>query len=523
MTTHRNLVGKLGAAAARHGAAAAVTDGGTGTTISYRQLAVLSDRVRDRLLHTGVLPGDRVGLFLPKSIDAIVALLGVMKAGAAYVPVDPEAPARRGAFILSDCAVHTVIADTRLTAALAPAMAELDATPQIMEVNYESGPVPIEAALDAAQQRDPATAARDAEPRPDDLAYILYTSGSTGQPKGVRLTHRAALTFVGWCEAEFTPRADDVYSSHAPLHFDLSIHDVFVSLANGARLVLIGEELGRDPVRLAALIADERISVWYSTPSILNLLAQYGRLDRVDASALRLVLFAGEVFPIPQLRRVKELWPHPRFYNLYGPTETNVCTYFEVPRTLDPDTVEPFPIGRMCPPLRGRVIDESGADAAAGEEGELVVAGPGLMDGYWNLPELTARAFLTDEHGERWYRTGDIVREDDDGLYRFHGRRDRMVKRRGFRVELGEIEAGLAGYPGVQEVAVVAIADTDHGLRIRAYLRLAGETRPSIIALKNYCVERLPRYMVPDTFEFVGSLPRTSTDKIDYRSLLARD
>jgi acyl-coenzyme A synthetase/AMP-(fatty) acid ligase len=333
------------------------------------------------------------------------------------------------------------------------------------------------------------------------------------------LTHRAALCFIDWCSSVFKPGPNDVVSSHAPLHFDLSIHDVFVAIKHGARLVLIGEDLGRDPLKLAEVIAREKVSIWYSTPSILGLLANYGKLHRYDYSALRLVLFAGEVFPIPQLRAIKAAWPEARYFNLYGPTETNVCTYYEIPDRIPEDRTEPFPIGRMCPPLRGRVVDEDGADVLVGEEGELVVSGPGVMDGYWNRPERNASAFFIDEAHDRWYRTGDIVAEQDDGVFVFHGRCDRMIKRRGYRIELGEIEAGLAAYPDIQEVAVVAIPAARTGPHIRAFLSTRNGHKPSIIELKQFSARVLPRYMVPDTFQFVDALPRTSTNKIDYQNL----
>jgi len=521
MTRALGLVESLTQSCRRHAERVAVRDPETHTTITYGELAETSDRLRDRLVHVGVRPGDRVGLHLRKSVDSIIAILGVLKTGAAYVPVDPEAPASRAAFILDDCSVRVVITDADLAPGLDGALAEFGVAPAILRLPDADTSTRIRAALVAAQEADAAPVTADASPDVDDLAYILYTSGSTGRPKGVRLTHRAAASFIGWCRDEFSPSRDDVFSSHAPLHFDLSIHDVFVPLVGGARLVVIGEDLGRDPLRLAEAIAAESISVWYSTPSILNLLALYGRLDRHDHSALRLVLFAGEVFPIPQLRRLKEHWPHPRYYNLYGPTETNVCTYFEIPETIPADRTEPFPIGRMCPPLRGRVVDGEGGPVERGREGELLVSGPGVMDGYWNLPEQDARAFSRDAEGERWYRTGDLVVEDEQSNYVFHGRRDRMVKRHGYRIELGEIEAGLASHPAVREVAVVAVAGPDHGVRIKACLAVEGDSRPSIIALKQFSVERLPRYMVPDTFEFLEALPRTSTDKIDYQSLVA--
>jgi acyl-coenzyme A synthetase/AMP-(fatty) acid ligase len=292
-----------------------------------------------------------------------------------------------------------------------------------------------------------------------------------------------------------------------------------VSVKHAARLTLIGEELGKEPLSLAPLIAQERLSVWYSTPSILNMLAQYGKLDRHDFSALRMVLFAGEVFPVAQLRALKQRWPHPRYFNLYGPTETNVCTFHEIPAVVPDDRTEPYPIGKTCSHLRSIVVDDQGDVVARGTEGELLIAGPGVMTGYWNLPERNAKAFLMDASGEKWYHTGDLVVEEPDGTYLFHGRADRMVKRRGYRIELGEIEAGLAAHPSVKEVAVVAIADQTSGVRIRAFLAPRDGARMGVIELKQYCVDRLPRYMTPDTFTFLDALPRTSTDKIDYQTL----
>ncbi len=453
-------------------------------------------------------------------MDAVAAIFGILKAGAAYVPIDPEAPAERCAYIMADCDVAVALVERRLVDPLRRALDSAGRKLPLRALDFEASSTPLRDALDAWEAEDPAPSVPTAESDPEDLAYILYTSGSTGRPKGVMLTHRAARCFIDWCSAKFSPRPEDVYSSHAPLHFDLSIHDVFVSLKHGARLVLIGDELGKDPLRLAPMIAAEGITVWYSTPSILSLLASHGKMERLDLSALRLVLFAGEVFPVPQLRELTGLLPDPRYYNLYGPTETNVCTYYEVPTPVPEGRVEPYPIGAMCPPLRGRVVDASGRDVRAGAEGELVVAGPGVMSGYWNLPDQNARAFLLDQRDERWYRTGDLVVEEAGGVYVFHGRRDRMVKRRGYRIELGEIEAGLSAHPGIAEVAVVSSA-TDRGVRIRAVVAPRPAAELGVIGLKRYSAERLPRYMVPDAFEFVDALPRTSTDKIDYQALAA--
>lgn len=496
-------------------------------TVTYRQFGRLTDRLRDRLAHMGVAPGERVGIYLHKSVDSIGAIFGILKRGAAYVPVDPDAPPARCAYIFHDCAVRAVVCESALEPALREELAKLGAVPPLLVLpstgagQAAGDEVRLSALLDAMEAQAPAPASRTIHPDLDGIAYMLYTSGSTGRPKGVTISHRAATAFVDWCSDTFEPHADDVFSSHAPLHFDLSVHDVYVSLKHGATLVLVGEELGKDPLALAPFIAERGITIWYSTPSILSLLAQYGKLERHDYSRLRIVHFAGEVFPIPQFRALYALLRHPRYFNLYGPTETNVCTWYEV-TSLEDDRTEPFPIGPVCRHYRGRVVDELGRDVPFGEEGELIIAGPGVMSGYWSLPEQNAVAFLEDEQGERWYRTGDLVVETREQGYIFHGRRDRMVKRRGYRVELGEIEAGLATHQQVREVAVVAGAATDGGVRIKAFVSFRPGTRPTMIAMKQFCMGALPKYMVPDVFAFLDALPRTSTDKIDYQTLKAQ-
>lgn len=490
-----------------------------GAAITYRELADLSDRLRDRLRHMGIGSGDRVGIYVRKSIDAVAAIVGILKAGAAYVPVDPGAPTSRNAYIHNDCAVKAVVLEEGFADAYRAEIGQIGSVPPMLLIEGAGGGAPLRAMLIREQERDPAPAAPTAMPAPDDLAYILYTSGSTGRPKGVMLSHRNATSFVDWCSEAFEPTGADRFSSHAPFHFDLSILDIYVALKHGGTLVLIGEELGKDPARLAPLIAEKRLTIWYSAPSILSLLAQFGKLERFDYSALRMVLFAGEVFPIKHLRALKALWPAPRYFNLYGPTETNVCTYYEVPAAIPEDRTQPYPIGKVCSNLCGRVVDETGQDVALGEEGELIISGPNVMQGYWNLPDRTANAFLVDADGARWYKTGDMVVEDEAGDYFFLGRRDRMVKKRGYRVELGEIEACLYRHPAVQDAGVIALQDEEAGVRIKAFLACKEETRPSLIELKRFCAENLPLYMVPDLFTILPALPKTSTAKVDYQKL----
>jgi amino acid adenylation domain-containing protein len=514
------LAGLLTESARRRAGHVAVEDPPE-ASVTYGGLDALSAMVRDRLVALGVGRGDRVGIYGRKSVDSLAAIFGALRAGAAYVPVDASAPPWRPAFILTDCSVRVAFIEKHLAQAFREEVAKLGASlPALIEVEGAHGGAGLEQALAGLNAASPAPAVSDVEVAPGDLAYILYTSGSTGKPKGVMLTHGNALDFINWCSDTFKPREDDRFSSHAPFHFDLSILDIYVPLKHGATLVLIGAEEGREPVGLASLIAERRITVWYSAPSILAMLAQYGKLDRHDYSALRTVLFAGEVFPVKHLRALKARWPGKRYYNLYGPTETNVCTYYEIPGVVPGERTEPYPIGKVCENLRDRVVDEDGADVPEGAEGELIIAGPNVMQGYWNLPDRSAIAFFVDGAGERWYRTGDIVVKDAAGDYIFVGRRDRMVKRRGNRVELGEIEAGLYRHSAIREAAVVARPDEESGVRIKAFLSCHEGQKPSIIELKRFCAENLPAAFIPDEFAVKESLPKTSTDKIDYQRLL---
>jgi amino acid adenylation domain-containing protein len=491
-----------------------------GGSITYRALGELSDRLRDRLVQRGVRPGDRVGFWIRKSIDGVASIFGAMKSGAAYVPVDPAAPAARNGYILADCAVSAVVVERRFKQGLLAELERLGASPAVLEIP-DSG-AGLRAALDEEDRRGNAPSAQTVDAGPDDLAYILYTSGSTGKPKGVMLTQRNAVSFVEWCAETFAPKPEDRFSSHAPFHFDLSILDIYSAIKHGATLVLIGEDIGKRPLELARLVAEARISVWYSAPSILSLMAQHGKLGSSSYPQLRLVLFAGEVFPIAHLKSLTRQWPHARYFNLYGPTETNVCTYYEVPLPIAEGRADPVPIGRICSHLEGVVIEPDGSPARPGAEGELCIRGPGVTQGYWNLPEQSRKSFVAVGAPPAYYRTGDIVVQEPDGNFRYLGRRDRMIKKRGFRVELGEIEACLYRHPEVREAAVVALADEELGMKVYAHIACGESKKLSVIALKSFCSEHLPVYMIPDVFQFYSMLPKTSTDKTDYQTLKAR-
>jgi amino acid adenylation domain-containing protein len=484
-----------------------------GESLTYAELDFAADRVAASLQDQGVRPGDRVGIHLEKNIEAVVSVYGTMRAGGAYVPLDANAPAARTAYIARDCEIAALISDSTLISALR---------------NVDAAAAPRGIALGSQLPKgfvgwnQVQEGQGDVRPRQlidTDLAYILYTSGSTGEPKGVAISHRNSLTFIRWAHQTMELRETDVLSSHAPLHFDLSTFDLFGAASAGARVGLVPADAAMFPVRLVEWIREREISVWYSVPSALAMMIRYADLEANPLHSLRLVLFAGEVFPVPHLRELMRLVPDARFFNLYGPTETNVCTYQEigeVPAADDP----PVPIGQPCENTRCEVLDEAGEILTeVGVEGELVVTGSIVAQGYWGDPERTARRFPQ----PYTHRTGDVVQILESTpvpRYRFVGRRDHLIKSRGYRIELGEIEAALFSHPAVAECIAVAVPDDLVGNRIAAFCTV--EQQAGGEELERACRERVPGYMVPERIVVVDSLPRTPNDKYDRPQLAQR-
>jgi clorobiocin biosynthesis protein CloN4 len=344
---------------------------------------------------------------------------------------------------------------------------------------------------------------------PNDLAYILYTSGSTGHPKGVCISHMNALAFVHWVVEALGARESDCFANHAPFHFDLSVLDLYAAFAVGAVVCLVPEATAYVAERLVEFIRQERITVWYSVPSAIVLMMEHGGLLSRPPDPLRLLLFAGEAFPMKHLRSLRASWPELPLWNLYGPTETNVCTAYRVSE-LDAQQTS-IPIGKAVSGDRVWARMADGSVAEPGVEGELMVQGPTVFLGYWGKPR---------EFGEA-YATGDVVRIDNDGNCHFLGRSDHMVKIRGHRVELGEIEAALIQHPEVREAAAIVLGE---GLsaRLIAFLGVDTDRPPTLLAIKRHCAERLPRYMIPDDVRPMTALPRNRNGKVDRQKLAVR-
>ena len=517
-------------AAARQPQRPAVAYGGC--LLTYQELDRLSNKMAWALLRLGVASGDRVGILAPKSAAAVIGLYGALKAGACYVPLDPKAPAGRLSHIVRDSGAAVIVVDQARTSQAASLADAVPRPPGVVVVSVP-GPAEREEAASVPTQGAAvvpwtAVAGESGEPLAEeraietDLAYILYTSGSTGTPKGVMISHRNSLTFVDWAAAAAGLREQDRVCSPAPLHFDLSVFDIFATCRAAACLAVLPDGTATFPVSIARWLEAERVSVWYSVPSTLTLLASYGSLQQFDLSGLRVVIFAGEVFPPKHLALLMAELPHPRYLNWYGPTETNVCTAYEVPARWD--EARPVPIGKACANIEVFAVTSEGSRVSGpGEVGELHVRGSSLMRGYWGQPAKTSEALIRnpfrDEFEELAYRTGDLVTLDPGGNYVFLGRRDNMVKIRGYRVELGEVEATLYRHPAIREAAVLAVTDELLGSRLRAVITgdgAASLTRENVL---DHCRRWLPSYMVPDIVEFREDLPRTSTGKVDRAGL----
>jgi amino acid adenylation domain-containing protein len=476
-------------------------------TLTYAELDAESGRIATALRELGVQPGDRVAMAAEKSRASVAALYGIMRAGAAYVPIDPLAPPLRTLGIVRDAGCRVVCADASTAATFG------ESGVPILGLGDDVTGAAISAAEIARLAPDGAT--RGCE---SDLAYILYTSGSTGVPKGVMLTHRNALSFVEWTVDRFGVRSEDRLSSHAPFHFDLSVFDLYGAALTGACVDLLSSSERSFGADMARAIASRGITVWYSVPSALVMLCDAAQAE--DLAGMRVILFAGEVFPMKHLRRLRALVPHAVLGNLYGPTETNVCTYHVVPDTL-PDDDKPLPIGTACENQEVFALDEAMRPVDIGQVGELWVRGPTVMKGYWGDEERTARTLQQNPLHHRFpdptYRTGDLVRRMPGEVFEFLGRRDHQIKVRGYRIELGEIEAALTSHPAVREAAVVAVSDERAGALLIAFV---AATEPlDDLTLKKHCRDRVPRYMIPTTLIFREELPHTSTGKIDRQAL----
>lgn len=464
-----------------------------GQRMTYAEVERRANRLARYLRSRDVKRGDCVAMLLPRSLEVCVALLGILKSGAAYVPLDPGFPAERVGFILADCQARALVTTKSLAT---------------KAVNFPGEII----ALDECQTEiasQPATRLSSAEigATPEDLCYIIYTSGSTGQPKGVQIEHRSACHLVR-CEGQiFQVRPEDRVYQGFSIAFDASVEEVWLAFFAGATLVVGNDEMVHAGAGLSRMLADAGVTVLSCVPTLLSMM-------EADVPSVRLLILGGEQCP-PDL--VRRWWrPGRRVVNTYGPTEATVIATWA---DCHPD--KPVTIGRPLTNYFAAILDEQLRPVAQGQPGELCLGGIGLARGYLGRPELTREKFVQNspsKNGElpaRIYRTGDLARFSPDGEIEFLGRLDSQVKIRGFRVELSEIESVLLECSGVRSAAVALREDTPGVPQLVAYLVPRGDAPPDESAIRARLRARLPAYMMPALFETIQEIPMLSSGKAD--------
>ncbi|MYW01251.1 non-ribosomal peptide synthetase, partial [Streptomyces sp. SID3343] len=491
--TPRTLHGRFFAHAEATPDRVAVIDGVGGESWTYGRLADRARRLAGRLIRDGVRPGDTVAITVPKGIAQVVAVLGVLATGAAYVPIGVDQPSRRRTTMRNTAGVRVTVTDRAHThlVTTGPDTVVVD-----LETTAEDAPAPV---VDGS---------------PDDVAYVIFTSGSTGVPKGVEVAHRAAANTIDVVGDLFDVGAHDRTLAMSALDFDLSVYDMFAFLSVGGSLVTVAEAHRRDAAHWAELVRRHGVTVLSCVPALLDMLLTAAADDGLGGD-LRLVMLGGDWVGLDQPERLRAVVPGCRFVALGGMTEAAIhSTVFEV-HDVDP-AWRSIPYGAPLPGTRARVVDARGRDCPDWVAGELWVGGAGVAAGYRGDPERSAERFV--EHdGVRWYRSGDLARYRDDGVLEFLGRADHQVKIRGHRIELGEIEAALESHPAVLQAVAVVVEGPAR--RLAAAVSASGRVLPDPAALRTRVGERLPPYMVPEHVHAWESLPLTANGKLDRRAV----
>jgi D-alanine--poly(phosphoribitol) ligase subunit 1 len=475
--------------------------------LSFRELRQAGLSLAQSILENSNYTCHPIAVYLPKSIEAVASLLGILYSGNFYVPLDAKAPVERLRSILDNLSPICVITNQKLLPTLLAA--GFDETKVILLEDATSLDSPSEAEALAKRWHG----LIDTDP-----IYVIYTSGSTGAPKGVAIPHRGVIDYIDWANSVYDISENDIIGSQAPFFFDNSTLDIYLCFSRGATLHLIPEDLFAFPVKLVEHLRDFGVTLIFWVPSLMTTIANFDILASVKPRSLDKVLFAGEVMPARTLNYWRRHLPSALFSNLYGPTEITVdCTYYVFDRPIADH--ESVPIGFPCRNSDVLILNDQDKLAADGEIGELCVRGSSLALGYWNAPDKTAAAFvqnpLRPQYPERIYRTGDLVQRNSHGEILFLGRKDSQIKHQGYRIELGEIEAAASSLKGVRTACVLY-----NQPKQEITLFYEANTELSTRDLREKMARSLPRYMLPAVFKWLPAMPMNANGKTD-RPLLA--
>jgi amino acid adenylation domain-containing protein len=493
-----------------------------GESISYQDLRLSSNQIAHSLRRHGIQRGDRIAILLPKSINSIRAILGILKADATYVPIDFRTPQRRMDEIIADCSPSGIICDRSTMNRMDSILSLNKNRPTLWLLGAERGD---HAEGDILGEDDIQEESGD-EPNysniDKDIAYILYTSGSTGKPKGVMISHLNIFNYINWAIDYFQIDENDQILNTSLFHYDMSTFDIYCALHTGAALTIVPEKVLLFPNRIIDIIEQRSISIWKAVSSLLAYIAKLHSLDRGRMSSLRKIIFSGENLPTKYLIEWMKTYPEKEFYNAYGPTEcTGISTCYKIEQ-IPSDSTARIPIGKACANSEVFSLSDGPRLAQAGEIGELYIRGSSVGQGYWHDQEKTRLAFvrnpLNERSDETVYRTGDLVKQLDDGNYVFCGRKDLQIKHMGHRIELGEIEYALQGVEDVKDAAVIVTTENgDENEQIVAFVEIDGETRVDNIYER--LKDRLPQHMMPSKIRAVHQIRRLENGKIDRQHL----
>ncbi len=482
-------------------------------SLTYADLDQRSTQLAHQLHDLGVSRGDRVGIFLNRCLDSATAVYGILKAGAAFVPLDPFAPASRNHFVIKDCQIKVLVSSDAQRRQLTSLFNE---KPELQCIIGTSLDLPVH---QIAELPEISTTPLATPGHPNDLAYIMYTSGTTGTPKGIMHTHFSGLSYAELSAEMYQVGKSDRIGNHSPLHFDISTFGYFTGPLSGATTVLCSDAHTKLPASLAQMIEGEQLTIWYSVPLALTQILQRGDLEKRDWSCLRWVLYGGEPFPVKHLQELMNHTPQAQWSNVYGPAEVNQCSYYHM--TAAPADETPIPLGKIWDRTKALILDDDDNPTSHGEQGALLIQSDTMMQGYWNRPDLTECGFYTAEGGGKYYRTGDLVRLDAQGLLHFEGRKDRQIKTRGYRVELDEVEAALVRFPGMEEAAVFAIKTDQETILVAAIVSTSAAEDIEHRVLQ-HLKKLVPPYSIPSRFIYLKNLPRTPAGKVDHRALITQ-
>ena len=493
--------------------------------ITYEHVYTLSNKLANFLLSISLSRQARVILALERSPKCIVAMLGILKADAIYVPIDPKSPLERWTQIIDDSGPSALICDSRTINKTTQARSRSKHAPQLICLDYtynllNASEVDVTTQLLIDTQSDEKPDYRNTD---KDTAYILYTSGSTGLPKGVMISHLNIVNYINWAVECFNITQKDFILNTAPFHFDMSTFDIYSALKSCATLCIAPDNLILFPPKLFDFMKKHQITIWKGVSSLLMYLAKTGAIKSATIPTLKKILFGGEVLPTKYLIEWMRTFPDKKFYNVYGPTEaTGISTYYHI-NTIPKDNSMSIPIGKPCKNTEVYLLKENNSMARMGDIGEIYIRGSGVGMGYWNAPGKTSKAFvpnpITQISSDIVYRTGDLAQLLDDGNLVYIGRSDNQIKWMGHRIELEEIETALLSVKQIKDAAVSLFIDEKSDLKeLVAFVE--ADNNINVSELITELSSKIPHYMLPRRILQVPSIPRNDRGKVERNALL---